>query len=121
MRRIRWQWKPSGRVRRVLSAVPFLLLAFVAAAIVDGLALDIVDIEPFDAWTIGFAGMASAVIAVIGIGASIFSPMAYCRYGCPTGSLLQFLRLERAQHDCCMLLHVKKYSVARTVVCARSC
>ena len=52
------------------------------------------DLEPFDAWVIGLAGVAAATIAIVGLVASLFVPMAYCRYGCPTGALLQFLRFH---------------------------
>jgi hypothetical protein len=31
-------------------------------------------------------------VAVVGLVASLFVPMAYCRYGCPTGALLKFVR-----------------------------
>ena len=30
-------------------------------------------------------------VAVSGLAFSLFTPMAYCRYGCPTGALLKFL------------------------------
>ena len=32
------------------------------------------------------------VIAIGGLIASLFVPMAYCHYGCPTGALLNFIR-----------------------------
>jgi len=32
------------------------------------------------------------VIAVLGLVASVFIPQAYCRFGCPTGALLNFVR-----------------------------
>ena len=42
----------------------------------------------------GLAGLALAWTAV-GLVASLFVPMAYCRYGCPTGALLGYLRYNR--------------------------
>ena len=54
----------------------------------------LVDVEPFDAWVFQVAGWATISIAVVGLVASLFIPMAYCRYGCPTGALLNFLRLN---------------------------
>jgi polyferredoxin len=49
-------------------------------------------LEPFDAYLIGIAGWGSIAIAILGLVASLFVSMAYCRYGCPTGALLSFLR-----------------------------
>jgi thiamine biosynthesis lipoprotein len=34
----------------------------------------------------------SAIIAVVGLVASLFVPFAYCRYGCPTGELLRLVK-----------------------------
>jgi len=38
------------------------------------------------------AGIAALSVAIVGLVASLFIPMAYCRYGCPTGKLLDYLR-----------------------------
>jgi NosR/NirI family transcriptional regulator, nitrous oxide reductase regulator len=94
IRRIRWQWKIPRRLHLALSAVPFILLVAVVVIPLRGLSISLVDLEPFDAWVIGLAGVAAAIIAVVGLVASLFVPMAYCRYGCPTGALLQFLRFH---------------------------
>ena len=32
------------------------------------------------------------MIAILGLIASVFSPLAYCKYGCPTGALFKYLR-----------------------------
>ena len=58
------------------------------------LPFSLVDLEPFDAWVYHAAGTATIAIAIIGLGASLFVPMAYCRYGCPTGALLNFIRFN---------------------------
>lgn len=49
-------------------------------------------LEPFDFWLLGWASLVPAVLAAGGLVASFFVPMAYCRYGCPTGALFGFLR-----------------------------
>ena len=41
------------------------------------------------------AGIAAIAIFAVSLIASSFVPMAYCRYGCPTGALLDHLRLHR--------------------------
>jgi len=46
----------------------------------------------FDAYVWKVAGVASLVIACVGLLISIFSPMASCRCGCPTGALFKLLR-----------------------------
>ncbi len=49
-------------------------------------------LEPFDAWAWRSAGLAVLLLALAGLLASIFVPQAYCRYGCPTGALLKWVR-----------------------------
>ena len=36
--------------------------------------------------------LVTIALAVGGLVASLFVPMAYCHYGCPTGALLNFIR-----------------------------
>jgi hypothetical protein len=50
------------------------------------------DVEPFDAYLVKTAGMATTAIAISSLIAAFFVPMAYCHYGCPTGALLNFIR-----------------------------
>jgi len=38
------------------------------------------------------AGLATILVAIIGLAISLFVPMAYCKFGCPTGWLLEFVR-----------------------------
>ncbi|MDB6025294.1 MAG: ApbE family lipoprotein, partial [Verrucomicrobiales bacterium] len=54
--------------------------------------VDLAALEPFDAWALRGAVVVSTVIALVGLVASLFVPMAYCRFGCPTGALLKFVR-----------------------------
>ena len=48
--------------------------------------------EPFDAWILGASAAVPLGLAVVGLAASVFIPQAYCKYGCPTGALLKFVR-----------------------------
>jgi NosR/NirI family nitrous oxide reductase transcriptional regulator len=75
-----------------LKWLPTLLLGFILAVSVLVLPIDIAHVEPFDAYLIKAAGVATIAIALTGLIASLFVPMAYCRYGCPTGALLEFVR-----------------------------
>jgi len=66
-------------------------LAVCTFVAVTDAAFSLVDLEPFDAWVYAVAGWPTLAIAGVGIVASLFVPMAYCRYGCPVGALLRFL------------------------------
>ena len=87
----RFRFGVHGRLALVLRAIPFLLLLFVIVVGVRQLAFNLVSIEPFDAYLFRVAGWATITIAVAGLVASLFVPMAYCHYGRPTGAMLNFL------------------------------
>jgi polyferredoxin len=89
--RIPWQLKLSARASRVLKMLPVGLLLLVLAGAFGLISLRPVDLEPFDAWAWGIAGTATVTIAVVGLTFSLIVPMGYCRFGCPTGSLLDWL------------------------------
>ncbi|MEM1440980.1 MAG: 4Fe-4S binding protein [Verrucomicrobiota bacterium] len=78
--------------------IPVMLLAVVIAVSFLQLDFDLAGIEPFDAYIIKSAGIATISVAVVGIVLSILYPMVYCKYGCPTGWLLEFVR-RRAGKD----------------------
>jgi hypothetical protein len=66
----------------------------VVVVAMKGWAFGLVNLEPFDAYVFQVAGAATLVIFFVGLIASLFVPMAYCRYGCPTGALLNALRFH---------------------------
>ena len=88
MKNLRWQWQPP----KWLEGLPFALLAAVLFIVALGWGVNLNGLEPFDAYVWKIAGVASIAIAVLGLIASMFVPMAYCRYGCPTGALFKLLR-----------------------------
>lgn len=88
------RWHLSSRMTRGLSLIPGLLLVWVMVVAMGHLPFSLVDIEPFDAYVFRIAGWATITVAVVGLIASAFVPMAYCRFGCPTGALLDWLRLN---------------------------
>jgi hypothetical protein len=59
---------------------------------VSNLPFNLVNIEPFDAYSWRAAAWPTTAVAIVGLIASLFVPMAYCRYGCPTGAVLEYLR-----------------------------
>lgn len=93
-KRLPWQWHVPRWLRKTQTLIPFVLLGWCITVAMLHLPFSLVDIEPFDAWIFQAAGTATIIIAVVGLGASLFVPMAYCRYGCPTGTLLNFLRFH---------------------------
>ena len=66
--------------------------ASMSSSVIVGWAVDLNSLEPFDAYLFRIAGSASLTIAVIGLVTSLFQPLAYCKYGCPTGALFKLLR-----------------------------
>jgi len=92
VRRLPWQWSPSKALDKLLSKLPFVLLAFVLFSVAFALPVNLNALEPFDAYLFRVAGWASITIAIGGLLLSLFTPLAYCRYGCPTGALFKLLR-----------------------------
>ena len=75
--------------------LPWALLAVAILTAVLHWPLALVDLEPFDAYLPAVAGIAALVLFAVSLIASCFVPMAFCRHGCPTGALLDHLRLHR--------------------------
>ena len=94
-------WKKSvpARLSTALKWIPLLLLGWVILVTMRQLPYNLSNIEPFNAFLITVAGWGTLAIAVVGIIASFFVPMAYCHYGCPTGALLNFLRYNAHSHQ----------------------
>lgn len=92
--RVPWRVQLSRRLTRGLRLLPVVLLLWCVTVAMTGWPFSLVDVEPFDAWLLRITGWASLAIAVVGLLASLFVPMAYCRFGCPTGAMLSWLRLN---------------------------
>ena len=92
----RWQIQLSSNVKWALKTLPVLLLGAVLVVSFFDLPFDLAGIEPFDAYLLSAAGLATVVIAIVGLIAAAFVPMAYCRFGCPTGLILDFVRRRTA-------------------------
>lgn len=79
-------------LQRWLTRLPAALLAAGLVLATFAIGFDLAWLEPFDGWVLKGAAAISSAIAVIGLVLSLFVPMAYCRYGCPTGELLRMLK-----------------------------
>jgi thiamine biosynthesis lipoprotein ApbE len=75
-----------------LTRMPAALLTLGLVLATFALGFDLAWLEPFDGWVLKRAAVISAAIAIAGLVASLFVPMAYCRYGCPTGELLRMVK-----------------------------
>lgn len=92
VRPVRWQVNLPASVVRGLEFLPVALLGLVLVVAMMAVPLDLAGIEPFDAYLVRSAGVATVGVALAGLAASFFVPQAYCRFGCPTGALLNFVR-----------------------------
>ncbi len=97
-KRIGWTIKISQSIDRLLRLIPYALLLLVVVIAMTRSAFNLASIEPFDGFAFRVAGWATITIFVVGLLFSLFSPMAYCRYGCPTGALLGFLKFRADSH-----------------------
>lgn len=95
----RWRLNVRADIDRALRWLPPGLLAVVLVIAFLQLPIDLAHLEPFDAYVLRAAGWATIVIAVAGLIVSLFVPMAYCHYGCPTGAFLNFIR-PHGRSDC---------------------
>jgi len=88
----RWRLALPKDFAAGLRWLPGLLLGLVVIVTILVLPIDLAHLEPFDAYSLRAAGVATITIAIVGLIASLFVPMAYGHYGCPPGALLEFLR-----------------------------
>ncbi len=91
-RRFRYAGRLPKWLQRGLLAIRPLLLAWVVFVTLTQAPFSLVDIEPFDAYAWRAAAWPTCAAAVVGLVASLFVPMAYCRFGCPTGAVLDYVR-----------------------------
>ncbi len=92
----RWRVSVPASLDRALRWLPGVLLLFVLLVVMLPLDFDLAGLEPFDAYLIRSAGVATIAVAVAGLLAALWVPKAYCKYGCPTGALLEFVRARGA-------------------------
>ncbi|WP_146534120.1 FMN-binding protein [Rubripirellula reticaptiva] len=95
--------KPSARSRRRirlsprvipwLKMIPGVTLVAAYVAVVFVPTIDLASWEPFHAYLFRIASRSSLGFAIVTLVASAFIPMGYCRLGCPTGRLIDYIRL----------------------------
>jgi Na+-translocating ferredoxin:NAD+ oxidoreductase RnfG subunit len=114
--RLDWKIPIPKTAARILEAIPFLLLLLVVVVACTGARFNLASVEPFDGFSFRIAGWATIAILIVGLLFSLVSPMAYCRFGCPTGALLNFLRF-RADSDQFGLRDVAAIALAAVAIC----
>lgn len=85
---------PKG-LDRILKIAPIGLLFLVVFLAFSSSAHTVAILEPFDAYVWEVAGAITIAIALISLLVSAFVPMAYCRYGCPTGAMLKLFEFGK--------------------------
>lgn len=80
------------RLASWLAMVPGVTLVIAYLTLLMVPRVDLSSWEPFHAYLFRFAGWGSIALAIGTLGVSAVVPMGYCRFGCPTGSLLEYLR-----------------------------
>ena len=80
---------------RILKFLPFGLLGLVVFFAFTNSIHSVAILEPFDAYVWKVAGSITIAIALLSLLASAFVPMAYCRYGCPTGAMLKLFEFGK--------------------------
>ncbi len=88
----RLKWNNGSRWLRRLRWLPWMTLWVAVVVTLLGLDGNLAAWEPFNAYVWYITGASSIVLFVASLLLSAAVPMAYCRYGCGTGWLLQYLR-----------------------------
>ena len=98
-KKLPWSLKLPKWATRILAGIPWVLLSIVVVAGVSRANLNLAALEAFDGFAFRVAGWASISILVVGVLFSLVTPMAYCRFGCPTGAVLNFLKYRGDSHS----------------------
>lgn len=94
----KWRLHPSKRATKWLRRLPgaTLCAAYIALCLLPS--LDLSSWEPFHAYLFRIAGWGVIAFAASTLMLSAAVPMGYCRFGCPTGRLIDYLRRSATSH-----------------------
>ena len=93
-----WKVRLPRRLHKLLRFLPYFLLLTALGSTMLNWPINLASLEPFDAFVFWIAGPISLGIAATGLIASSLVPMAYCKYGCPTGEILSLFRRTTRKH-----------------------
>ena len=84
--------KLTPALSRMLRSIPGLTLCAAYIGLILLPTIDLASWEPFHAYLFRIASWSSLVFAFATLAVSAVLPMGYCRFGCPTGRLLDYLK-----------------------------
>ena len=88
----KYSLKISKELKWALKFIPGFLLVLSLIVLVLELPLELSDTEVFSAWYPTRASTVCIVLFVLSLLFSAFVPKGYCKYACPTGRLLEYVR-----------------------------
>ncbi len=88
----------TARFNRILKWIPGTMLSIAYIMLILRPAIDLSSWEPFHAYLFRMAGWGSIALAIGSLALASVVPMGYCRFGCPTGRLLDYLRRNSTSH-----------------------
>lgn len=84
------KWQPSAALLKWLNGFREALWMALLLVMAIGAGFDLMDYEAFSAFMLGQASPVVLAMAGAFVLLSVFTPRPYCRFVCPTGSLLKF-------------------------------
>lgn len=88
----KYSLKMSKDLKEALKFIPGFLLVLSLVVLVLELPLELSDTEVFSAWYPTRASTVCIVLFVLSLVFSALVPKGYCKYACPTGRLLEYVR-----------------------------
>jgi hypothetical protein len=90
------RWSIPSSLEWLLKHSRRLYATLLTGLLLMGITVDLANVEPFAAFLVGGASMSVVVLAVGFLILSLFVNRPWCRYGCPTGEVLDLLKLKGA-------------------------
>jgi hypothetical protein len=86
----------SPSMTRWLAWIPGITLVIAYLVLLIWPSVDLSTWEPFHAYLFRIAGWGSIALALLSLVVAATVPMAYCRWGCPTGRMIDYVRFSAA-------------------------
>ncbi len=86
----------SPSMTRWLARIPGITLVIAYLVLLVWPSIDLSSWEPFHAYLFRIAGWGSIALALLSLVVATMVPMAYCRWGCPTGRMIDYVRFSAA-------------------------